>query len=193
MSTHHVIKSLPITTFLSHTGPDGARNLLARDRARASKLLAGLHPSGPRIAFDNELVERRRGTKSKSGPTVVTGEEEDADAATDAATDPDSVDVTDAGVTYTMQVGIGSPATDYTLLIDTGSSNTWVGAGKKYVQTETSQRTNARVSVSYGSGNFSGNEFVDQVTLAPGLVIEKQSIGVASSSQGFQGVDGILG
>jgi hypothetical protein len=31
-------------------------------------------------------------------------------------------------VTYTASVGVGSPATDYTLLIDTGSSNTWVGA-----------------------------------------------------------------
>ena len=33
----------------------------------------------------------------------------------------------------------------------------------------------------------------DTVTLAPGLVIANQSIGVASSAQGFQGVDGILG
>lgn len=33
----------------------------------------------------------------------------------------------------------------------------------------------------------------DTVTLSPSLVIENQSIGVASTSQGFQGVDGILG
>lgn len=33
----------------------------------------------------------------------------------------------------------------------------------------------------------------DTVTLGPGLVIQNQSIGVASSAQGFQGVDGILG
>jgi len=49
------------------------------------------------------------------------------------------------------------------------------------------------VSVSYGSGSFSGTEYTDQVTLAPGLVISKQSIGVASTSSGFDGVDGILG
>jgi hypothetical protein len=55
MSSHHVIKALPITTFLRHTGPDGAKNLIARDRARAAKHLAGMHPSGPRIAFDKEL------------------------------------------------------------------------------------------------------------------------------------------
>ena len=33
----------------------------------------------------------------------------------------------------------------------------------------------------------------DQVTLAPDLVIQNQSIGVASRAEGFQGVDGILG
>ena len=48
-------------------------------------------------------------------------------------------------------------------------------------------------SVTYGSGEFSGNEVTDTVTLAPGLVITGQSIGVATSSEGFEGVDGILG
>jgi hypothetical protein len=104
-----------------------------------------------------------------------------------------SFSVTNAAVTYTANVGIGSPATDYTLLIDTGSSNTWVGAGKAYVSTSTSQDTGKTVSVSYGSGSFSGEEFVDTVTLSPDLVIPNQSIGVASTATGFSGVDGILG
>ena len=47
-------------------------------------------------------------------------------------------------------------------------------------------------SVSYGSGSFSGTEYTDQVTLGS-LVIPSQSIGVASRSSGFSGVDGILG
>lgn len=47
--------------------------------------------------------------------------------------------------------------------------------------------------MTYGSGSFSGTEFTDTVTLAPGLVITQQSIGVASTSTGFSGVDGILG
>jgi len=66
--------------------------------------------------------------------------------------------------------------------------------------------------VTYGSGSFSGTEFTDTVTLAPGLVIQHQSIGVASTvstmlwplperrsannpfqSTGFASVDGILG
>ncbi|KAG9312015.1 acid protease [Chiua virens] len=102
-----------------------------------------------------------------------------------------SFGVTNSVVTYTAQVGVGSPATDYTLLIDTGSSNTWVGASKAYKNT--GKNTGNSVSVSYGSGSFSGEEWTDTVTLAPGLVIKSQSIGVASSATGFSGVDGILG
>ena len=37
-----------------------------------------------------------------------------------------SFPITNAAVTYTTQVGVGNPPTQYTLLIDTGSSNTWV-------------------------------------------------------------------
>ncbi|KAJ7593274.1 aspartic peptidase A1 [Mycena floridula] len=96
-------------------------------------------------------------------------------------------------VTYISSIGIGNPATTYDLIIDTGSSNTWVGAGTPYIQTSTSTRTGSTVSVTYGSGSFSGNEFIDQVTIAAGLVIPKQSIGVATTSTGFDGVDGILG
>ncbi|KAJ7354291.1 aspartic peptidase domain-containing protein, partial [Mycena albidolilacea] len=75
-----------------------------------------------------------------------------------------------------------------------GSSNTWIGAGENYVVTSTSTQASSSVSVSYGSGLFSGTEYTDQVTLAPGLVIPGQSIGVASNSSGFdKGIDGILG
>ena len=38
-----------------------------------------------------------------------------------------------------------------------------------------------------------GLEFIDRVTLTPSLVIQKQSIGIAIESDGFEGVDGILG
>ncbi|KAK0246439.1 aspartic peptidase A1 [Armillaria nabsnona] len=102
-------------------------------------------------------------------------------------------DVDNVAVLYTASIGIGSPATAYDLIIDTGSSNTWVGAGTKYVQTSTSTQTSNRVSVSYGSGSFSGREYTDQVTIASNLIIKSQSIGVASSSSGFSGFDGILG
>jgi len=42
------------------------------------------------------------------------------------------------------------------LIVDTGSSNTWVGAGTPYVKTKTSVDTGEPVEVFYGSGFFSG-------------------------------------
>ena len=47
--------------------------------------------------------------------------------------------------------------------------------------------------MTYGSGSFYGEEWIDTVTLGSGLVIKDQSIGVASSATGFTGADGILG
>ncbi|KAG0695389.1 aspartic peptidase domain-containing protein, partial [Suillus ampliporus] len=79
------------------------------------------------------------------------------------------------------------------LIVDTGSSNTWVGASTAYVETSTSVNTGEPVAVSYGSGSFSGTEYTDTVTLGSGLTITAQSIGVASTSTGFAGVDGIIG
>ncbi|KAI1786237.1 acid protease [Ganoderma leucocontextum] len=103
-----------------------------------------------------------------------------------------NVPVTNGAVTYTASVGVGSPATTYDLIIDTGSSNTWIGADKAYVKTSTSVNTGSKVSVSYGSGSFSGEEYKDTVTIGS-LVIKSQGVGVASTSSGFDGVDGILG
>ncbi|KAI6007641.1 aspartic peptidase domain-containing protein [Pisolithus orientalis] len=106
-----------------------------------------------------------------------------------------SVSVTNSVVLYVAQVGIGSPPTEYTLLVDTGSSNTWIGANQPYTPTSTSHYTGNTVSVSYGSGNFSGGEYIDTVSLGNGLTINQQSIGVATRSQGLSGtgIDGILG
>jgi len=101
--------------------------------------------------------------------------------------------VTNRHVSYTASVGVGHPATQYNLIVDTGSSNTWVGAGERYVETATSIPTLEGVAVTYGSGSFNGNEWRDTVTLADGLVIKDQSIGAAYKSTGFEGVDGILG
>ena len=69
-----------------------------------------------------------------------------------------SFDVTNVAVVYSADVGVGTPPTTYSLLIDTGSSNTWVGAGKSFVRTSSSVSTGRRVSVTYGSGSFSGTE-----------------------------------
>ncbi|KZP14847.1 aspartic proteinase [Athelia psychrophila] len=106
---------------------------------------------------------------------------------------PISIPATNNAVTYTTEIGVGTPPTQYTLLIDTGSSNTWIGANKTYTRTISSVKTANNVSVTYGSGSFNGTEYTDTVTLSPELIITKQSIGVASNSTGFDGVDGILG
>ncbi|KAH8984468.1 acid protease [Lactarius akahatsu] len=171
------INALPFIATVNLSG--GARAIIARDRARAQKFFAGVQPHGPnahKLAKFRSRVTHHRGRQVTSSLG-------------------DTIHVTDTGVTYTASVGVGSPATEYTLLIDTGSSNTWVGAAsdKKYVPTETSRDTEMRVSVSYGSGSFSGTEYTDRVTLSPSLVVESQSIGVADTAQGFSGVDGILG
>ncbi|KAF8588745.1 aspartic peptidase A1 [Ramaria rubella] len=142
----------------------GSAKLVEADRARARSFVQ---------AAKDKAAKVQAGTLS---PDAVIG-----------------VSVTNAATTYTASVGVGDPATQYTLLIDTGSSNTWVGAGKKFVHTSTTVQTSDKVAVTYGSGDFSGTEFTDQVTLATGLVIKTQSIGVASQSEGFEGVDGILG
>ncbi|KAF9275613.1 hypothetical protein BGZ88_002242 [Linnemannia elongata] len=92
-----------------------------------------------------------------------------------------------------VSVGVGSPPTMYTLLINTGTSNTWIGANTSYVPTAASQKTVDSVSVSYGAGNFSGTEYTDTVTLGSGVAILRQSIGVATKSTGFADVDGVLG
>ena len=42
-------------------------------------------------------------------------------------------------------------------------------------------------------GSFSGKEWLDTVTLGPGVVIKKQSIGVVDNSTGFANLDGVLG
>ncbi|KAF8626022.1 hypothetical protein AX15_005112 [Amanita polypyramis BW_CC] len=100
--------------------------------------------------------------------------------------------IDNVAVTYVASIGVGSPATYYNLIVDTGSSNTWVGAGKKYVRTRSSKQTRDTVSVQYGSGSFKGTEYVDNVTIEPGFTI-RQSIGVATTAIGFTGYDGILG
>ncbi|KAH7910450.1 aspartic peptidase domain-containing protein [Hygrophoropsis aurantiaca] len=104
-----------------------------------------------------------------------------------------SIAVINEATSYIAQVGVGSPATTYDLIVDTGSSNTWVGADTAYKKTSTSEATGYTVTVDYGSGSFSGNEYTDTVTLGTGLTITKQSIGVATTSEGFDGVDGIIG
>ncbi|KAG2344507.1 acid protease [Suillus weaverae] len=186
--SHVVIRGIPFATSL-RAAKGGAKELLQRDRARAQKFLAGTshHTPSATVGEYSRRHGHQKGTATAPSTTVPSGT---GGSSTGASS---SIDVTDSGVTYTMQVGVGNPATQYTLLIDTGSSNTWVGANLPYNPTTSSQDTGNTINVSYGSGTMSGEEYTDTVTLGSNLVIQNQGIGVASSAQGFQGVDGILG
>ncbi|KAG1887146.1 acid protease [Suillus subluteus] len=105
-----------------------------------------------------------------------------------------SIDATNAVAMYTADIGVGSPATYYTLVLDTGSSFTWIGANETYKQTTTSHDTGNQFSVTYGDGIYAtGEEYTDTVTLNPDLIISDQSIGVASSHSYLDGTDGVLG
>lgn len=72
------------------------------------------------------------------------------------------------------------------------ASNTWCGAQSSCEKTSTGKSTGDSVSVSYGSGSFSGTEYTDTVSFG-GLSVSSQSIGAASTSSGFTSVDGIIG
>ncbi|GJJ16012.1 hypothetical protein Clacol_010291 [Clathrus columnatus] len=102
------------------------------------------------------------------------------------------VPLKNAAVSYTISAGVGFPPTIYNLVVDTGSSNTWVGASpnKPYVRTSTSVDTGNSVQVLYGSGFFTSD--FDTLNLTQTLIFT-QSIGAASSSGGFENLDGVLG
>ncbi|PTB44832.1 uncharacterized protein TrAFT101_000300 [Trichoderma asperellum] len=98
--------------------------------------------------------------------------------------------VTNDDVSYIAAVTIGDGT--YNLIVDTGSSNTWCGAQSSCEPSSTGQSTGQSVSVSYGSGSFSGTEYTDNVSFG-GLTVQGQSVGAADQASGFNGVDGIIG
>ncbi|KAF4343966.1 aspartic ase precursor [Fusarium beomiforme] len=98
--------------------------------------------------------------------------------------------ITNEDVTYVASIVIGGQTWD--LIIDTGSSNTWCGAQEPCEPTSTGNDTGASVAVKYGSGSFSGVEYIDAVSFN-NLTVHSQSIGAATNSNGFTGVDGIIG
>jgi hypothetical protein len=63
---------------------------------------------------------------------------------------------------YVVSVEVGSQ-TFSNMIVDTGSSNTWVGADTKFEAGSTGKSTGKSVEVSYGSGSFSGTEYTDTV------------------------------
>jgi hypothetical protein len=142
--------ALPLTVRVAGLS---AKQLVAKDRARAQKFLAGVHPHGPARTHEYRRKHHHgHGGGSGTGGTAPPGGSGGTappgggSGTGGGGTAPGSgsgieIGATDAGVTYTLSVGVGSPPQNFTLLIDTGSSNTWVGAQTKYVPTSTSKST----------------------------------------------------
>lgn len=90
--SHHVIRTFPIAARIAKSG---AKQALAADRARIEKFKTLHTPHGPNRS-ENVIKKHVKAKKPF------------------ANADTPSIDVTDAGVTYTMAVEIG--AGTYTLL-----------------------------------------------------------------------------
>ncbi|KAJ3885370.1 acid protease [Lentinula edodes] len=106
-----------------------------------------------------------------------------------AALAPPAASLTDQIVTFTINPVVNGK--NFSLIVDTGSSNTWVGA-------DPANRLQPGLGldlfeVTYGSGAVLGDETTNTVNITPGLAVENQSIGNALLSEGFDGVDGIMG
>jgi hypothetical protein len=108
----------------------------------------------------------------------------------DAAAAVGEAPATNEDDTYVVATKVGTQT--FELIVDTGSSNTWVGSGTRYVPGSTATNTGKTFEVEYGSGTVSGTEFTDTLVVG-GLTVTKQSIGDGTRSTGFEGVDGIIG
>jgi hypothetical protein len=115
---------------------------------------------------------------------------------------------------YLGIVSLGTPAQNFTIVLDTGSSNLWVidvkctsQACKGYPdsgftkhqfnpsKSSTYKNNGQFFSIQYGSGSCYGNLGVDTLNMG-GLTITGQTFGLAESIAdvfGYQPVDGILG
>ncbi|KAI0089551.1 aspartic proteinase precursor [Irpex rosettiformis] len=141
----------------------GSSKLVELDRARA-------------VALKNSVKSKHTSGRFKSAVRAAIGNEP----------------VTNQATIYTAAVQVGNPPTTFDLIVDTGSSNTWVGATTPFAATSTTVDTGEIVFVEYGSGFVLGNQLLDQVSFG-GITIPQQGIGSALLSDGFQGVDGIIG
>ncbi|KAF7348295.1 Acid protease [Mycena sanguinolenta] len=117
------------------------------------------------------------------------------------------IPVTNNSVTYLASVGFGEPATSCQLLIDTGSSNTWVMRSSRKDTPACTVRIyspififfpdlfpgHAQESITYGKGATMGTLCTDQVTLCPSLVIKGQTVGLADQASDMGDTAGILG
>jgi len=106
---------------------------------------------------------------------------------------------------YLGPVTIGTPAQDFTVVYDTGSSNLWVesstcsgngcNAPQKFDTSASStyKTSGQSLSIQYGSGSINGVEATDTVSFA-NVTVTNQGVGVVNDATGMNGpMDGILG
>ncbi|KAJ4794389.1 Aspartic protease family protein [Rhynchospora pubera] len=110
---------------------------------------------------------------------------------------------------YFGEIGIGSPAQNFTVIFDTGSSNLWIPSAKCYFsvacyfhskykssQSSTYQKNGKSASIHYGTGSISGFFSEDQVTIGD-LVVNDQAFIEATKEPSVTFLvakfDGILG
>ncbi|CAH2221088.1 gastricsin-like [Pelobates cultripes] len=109
---------------------------------------------------------------------------------------------------YYGQISVGTPAQNFMVLFDTGSSNLWVAS--TYCQSQACQNhplfnpsqsstyttNNQEFSMQYGSGSLTGVFGYDTVTVQ-GLTITNQEIGLSINEPGtnfvYAGFEGIFG
>lgn len=105
---------------------------------------------------------------------------------------------------YTTKVQIGTPPQEVELLLDTGSSDTWVftphskfkgkGPGPQSFFDETKSKTwksnDTSFHITYGIGEVTGKWGTDKLSIG-GAVIENLSIGLAEETDSAQGIIGI--
>ncbi|KAF8210169.1 aspartic peptidase domain-containing protein [Mycena galopus ATCC 62051] len=92
---------------------------------------------------------------------------------------------------YYGQVEIGTPAQKLTIDVDTGSADLWLPSGCrkcthkqfKPSKSSTCERSNETFSISYGSGEVSGEWMYDRVAFA-GLEVQRQFFGAVSYEEG---------
>ncbi|THH28715.1 hypothetical protein EUX98_g5470 [Antrodiella citrinella] len=161
------VKDSPVTmSFARRMNVTGGADILKMDRARATSLKVRSSTHGAKTK--DELMKNAVGAAF-------------------------GVPSTNQGVSYVVEVVIGTPPTTYDMLVDTGSSNTWICCEIDYFPSNTSFDTGNSVYVEYGSGVMLGEQYLDVVHIAPGFTITNQSLGVALIAEGFDGVDGLLG
>uniref|UniRef100_A0A452HSM2 pepsin A n=1 Tax=Gopherus agassizii TaxID=38772 RepID=A0A452HSM2_9SAUR len=130
--------------------------------------------------------------------------------ANDAASEPltNYMDVSMAGEQYYGTISIGTPAQEFSVLFDTGSSNLWVPSvycsstactnHNRFNPSDSStyEATNESLSIEYGSGSMTGILAYDTVRVG-GIVDTKQMFGLSETEPGtafeYSEFDGILG